>query len=281
VGIKVGVTGTLNDYAVRLFYLGEAYHGSQQQPNVRTIQGELIRALTAWSGISHTPQTVRFSGRTDKGVHSIGQIAVISSDVPVSIDKINRYLPDDIILWAIAQPPLEFQPRFDALMRHYRYFLDDSWQSVDLIKVREAIPMLIGSNDLGFLSKPEPGRNTITTVLNIAVANGDDIRSIDFFGTSFLWKFVRKTVTILKEIGLGNAKQSIFKDLLDGDAKQIRGGIEPAPPENLFLVETAVPFRLASSKYALRKMRICLRDRIEFHGRTLTSYSGAMKHFTA
>lgn len=271
----------MTDYAVRLFYLGEAYHGSQQQPHVRTVQGELIDALTAWSGTSHSPQSVRFSGRTDRGVHSIGQIVVISSDKVIDIDRINKHLPEDVILWAATEAPLEFQPRFGALMRHYRYFLDPSWDKADFKKIRKAASLLIGSNDFGLLAKPEPGRNSITTVLNIALSDTGSVKFIDFFGTSFLWKFVRKTITILHDIGLGVADESLILGLLEGNQRAVRGGIEPAPPENLFLIETVVPFRLNTSKYAIRRMRICLRDGIDFHSRSLLSYSGAMKYFTA
>lgn len=270
----------MTDYAVRLFYLGEAYHGSQHQPHVRTVQGELIDALMKWSGESHSPQTVRFSGRTDRGVHSIGQIVVISSEKPIDIDRINKHLPDDIILWAMADAPSDFQPRFSALMRHYRYFLDDSWQSVDIHRIRDAIALLVGSNDYGLLSKPELGRNSVTTVLNIVLSEENGIRFIDFFGTSFLWKFVRKTVTILQEIGLGIADLSIIDAILNGKQKQLRGGIEPASPENLFLLETAVPFRLVRSKYAIRRIQVCLRDKIAFHSKSLLSYSGAAMYVT-
>ena len=271
----------MTDYAVRLFYLGEAYHGSQQQPHVRTVQGELIDALTSWSGTPHSPQSVKFSGRTDRGVHSIGQIVIISSDKAMDIDRVNKYLPEDIILWAVAESPSDFHPRFGALMRHYRYFLDSSWRSFNFDRVREVSSLLVGSYDFELLAKPEPGRNSISTVLNVNLSDSESVKFIDFFGISFLWKFVRKTVTILRDIGLGVADKSLVTGLLRGDQGVVRGGIEPAPPENLFLVETVVPFRLSDSKYALRKMRVCLRDRIAFHDRSLLSYSGAMKHFTA
>ena len=58
----------MTDYLARLFYLGNNYYGSQVQPGLKTVQGELIDAMQEWSKESHSKQTVQFSGRTDRGV---------------------------------------------------------------------------------------------------------------------------------------------------------------------------------------------------------------------
>ena len=81
------------DYLARLFYLGEYYYGSQLQPGLKTIQGELIDALETWSKEPHSKQTVQLSGRTDRGVHSFGQLVMISTDKQFNIDTINKHLP--------------------------------------------------------------------------------------------------------------------------------------------------------------------------------------------
>ena len=112
----------MSNHLARVFYLGGRYHGSQYQPGLNTVQGELIKALTEWSGEDHSTQTVQLAGRTDRGVHSIGQLVMINTEEQFSIDKINRHLPDDILLWASTKAPPGFAPRYDVLMRHYRYY---------------------------------------------------------------------------------------------------------------------------------------------------------------
>jgi len=269
------------DYLARLFYLGDDYHGSQMQPGLKTIQGELIRATSKWSGETHSSHTIRLSGRTDRGVHSFGQLVMVSTDRRFSIDGINKHLPEDIVLWAWVRAPEGFKPRSGALIRHYRYFLDESWNSINQNRIREAITLVVGSNDFHFLSKPDERRNTVTTVLNVSIGEISNIKFLDIFGTSFLWKFVRKVVTLLTEIGLENMSPETILEVLDGSKKTIRGGIEPAPPENLVLMETVVPFRLATSKYALRRIQNYLATRSDFLRRSDLTLSGLTDHFSS
>ncbi|RDE11095.1 MAG: tRNA pseudouridine(38-40) synthase TruA [Candidatus Thorarchaeota archaeon] len=269
------------DYLARLFYLGDDYHGSQMQPGLKTVQGELIRAISKWSGEPHSSHTVQLSGRTDRGVHSLGQLVMVSTDRRLSIDGINKHLPEDIVLWAWARAPEGFKPRSGALIRHYRYFLDESWNSINQDRIREAITLVVGSNDFLFLSKPDERRNTVTTVLNVSIGEISNIKFLDIFGTSFLWKFVRKVVTLLTEIGLENMKPETILEVLDGGKKTIRGGIEPAPPENLVLMETVVPFRLTTSKYALRRIQNYLTTHHDFLRRSNLTLSGLTNHFSS
>lgn len=251
-------------YLARLFYLGDKYHGSQFQPNLSTIQGELINALTKWSGELHNTQTVQLSGRTDRGVHSIGQIVMIHMDHQLNIEEINRELPEDIVLWASSHAPSFFKPRYSTLMRHYRYYLDKEWRELDLQSIRRALDFIIGSNDFSLLSKPDTNRKTAMTVLNASVSdkNTEHI-ALDIFGTNFLWKFIRKLVTLLNWIGAGKYPPEIAVGILAGN-QVIQSGIQPAPSERLVLVETIIPVRLNPSKYALRSIQTLLKKRVVY-----------------
>ncbi|MFW9956904.1 MAG: tRNA pseudouridine(38-40) synthase TruA [Candidatus Odinarchaeota archaeon] len=271
----------MTDYLARLFYIGDHYYGSQMQPGLKTVQGELIKAISKWSGEPHSSQSVQLSGRTDRGVHSLGQLVMITTDKRFSIDGINKHLPEDIVLWARRQAPEGFRPRSGALMRHYRYFLDESWINVNQTVIKEAISLLVGSNDFNFLSKPDERRNTVTTVLNVSLGEVSNLKFLDVYGTSFLWKFVRKVVTLLTAIGLEKIKPETILDILDGSKKTFRGGIEPAPPENLVLMETIVPFRFTTSKYALRRIQNYLNTRREFLRRSSLTLFGLTDHFSS
>lgn len=269
----------MTDYLARLFYLGDLYHGSQSQLGVNTIQGKLIDALDKWSGETHSPQTVQFSGRTDRGVHSIGQLVMVTTSKQIDVDNINKHLPEDIQLWASAKAPIDFKPRYSVLMRHYRYYLTDSWEGVDSTLVKRAIPLLIGSNDFNHLSKPDAGRNTITTILNIALQETNGVFYLDIYGTRFLWKLVRKIVTLLTDVGIKEIRLDEINDILTGRVK-IPSGIRPAPPENLLLVETALPLKLKISKYAVRRIMVHLTERFEYHRRSTRTLSNVIDFFS-
>ena len=262
----------MTDYLARLFYLGDYYFGSQVQPGLKTIQGELIEAVQLWSKEPHSKQTVQLSGRTDRGVHSFGQLVLLSTEKSLNIDQINKHLPEDIILWAKTKAPEGFRPRSSALMRHYRYYLGSMWDNVNLDLIRNAIKYIIGSKDFNLLSKPDEGRNTVTTILNINIGSDSGILYLDLFGTSFLWKFVRKTVTLLTQIGLGQIEPEVILSVLQG--RKNRGGIEPAPPENLILMETVVPFPFTPSKYGLKRIQKVVNNRLDFIRRTNDTLSG-------
>lgn len=271
----------MHSYIARLFYLGDAYHGSQFQPNLKTIQGELIDALNRWDSGSkngYTTQTVQLSGRTDRGVHSIGQIVMINGERKLEIDKVNRYLPPDIALWAYAIAPPNFNPRYDVLMRHYRYYLDTNPSDVNLQAMRTAIQLLSGTRDFSHLSKPDGDRPTTTTIINASFLKSDDSITLDIFGTNFLWKLIRKTVSLLEQIGAGTMDIQTFSDHLNGH-NIIPGGIEPAPPECLVLVETVIPIRMTTSKYAISRVRKELRVHLNYLKRSRRTLSAISDDF--
>ncbi len=193
----------------------------------------------------------------------------------------NKHLPEDIILWAKTKAPEGFRPRSSALMRHYRYYLGPIWKNIDENQVKKGISLLIGSKDFNMLSKPDERRNTITTVLNVAIGQDSGIPFLDVFGTSFLWKFVRKTVTLLTEIGLHYMEPDVILEVLQGIKKRKPGGIEPAPPENLILMETIVPFSLKPSKYGLKRIQKLLNDRLDFVKRTSNTLSGVSSYLSS
>ncbi|MBD3405582.1 MAG: tRNA pseudouridine(38-40) synthase TruA [Candidatus Lokiarchaeota archaeon] len=269
----------MSSYLIRLFYLGNRYHGSQIQPGFRTVAGNLVDALQSWSGLPFTNSSVQFAGRTDRGVHSIGQVVRIDSDSSLNIDKINRYLPDDIVIWARSKIPSTFHPRYDVLHRHYRYYIrNHSFSNFD--SIQKELQSLIGTNDFRLLSKPDGPRTTTITMLNACISSRDNPLSFDFVGNSFLWKMIRKIVTVLKDIGSGYVRCDAISRMLDGD-KIYPGGIQPSPPESLVLVESVVPFIFTLSKYAIRKALRTLNDYSSRFTRTLETLEFIKREITA
>ncbi|MBD3159665.1 MAG: tRNA pseudouridine(38-40) synthase TruA [Candidatus Lokiarchaeota archaeon] len=247
----------MTSYLLRIFYLGSRYHGSQIQPDLATIQGELICAFSDWSGEEHTAKTIQLAGRTDRGVHSLGQIGLVNTKKKLEIEEVNRILPDDIVLWAAAEAPPNFNVRYDILFRHYRYYWPTS-EGLDVTTVQQVAQQLVGTHDFSGFAKPDPYRTNVATILNIAVRNQNGLFVTDIYGTSFLWKMVRKIVSVLIEVGMHKMNASIVGGLLSGN--DISGGIHPAPPECLVLMESVVPLEMKSNISALYRIRGKLRD---------------------
>jgi tRNA pseudouridine38-40 synthase len=261
-GSHDGEAARLTSYVARVCYLGGRYHGSQYQPGLDTIQSELIEAAGKWSGEAHSTRTIQLAGRTDRGVHSIGQIVQIVSEKRLDIDRINRHLPWDITLWAYAPAPRDFQPRFDALMRHYRYYFDTPPSTFDLLPMQHSLQLMLGTHNFHQLAKPDGDRPTTATILNACLIEHNGTLVLDMFGTNFLWKLVRKTVSLLQEIGRGHSKSSLIADILSGQSV-IPSGIRPAPPENLVLVETVVSTRMKPSEYAIKRIQKHMGDHLK------------------
>ncbi|MFX1366987.1 MAG: tRNA pseudouridine(38-40) synthase TruA [Promethearchaeota archaeon] len=265
-------------YIGRLFYLGTDYYGSQLQPGFTTIQGELIRGVEEWSKESHDTRTVQLAGRTDRGVHSLGQIVLIRTEKKLDIDRINSYLPDDIVLWASVPVDEDFNPRFDVLMRHYRYYLCPMSSNLNLRAMQLALDAAIGLHDFHVLSKPDGTRPTTATILNASLMSHSNILKIDLFGTNFLWKLVRKIISLLVQVGEGQFDSDIITKIIRRQ-NEMPSGIAPAPPESLVLVETITPIRMKQSKYALRRLRKNLDRMIYSLQRTHTTLSALIDDF--
>ncbi len=266
------MVNVMPSYLARVFYLGDNFHGSQAQPGLRTVQGELISAVSQWSGEFHSTNSIRLSGRTDRGVHSIGQLVMVTTNQQrFDLNAINKHLPSDICLWASTQVLEQFSPRYDVLMRHYRYVLTDA-SDLDVVSMRQGAQVLCGFHDFRYLSKRDGNRSTFTTLLNIALTPLNDILVIDVYGTSFLWKLVRKIVSVLALVGKHEISLTTLRDLVECRAT-LASGIRPAPPECLFLIEAIVPFKLQTHKYAMRRVRRYLSQRIGYLHRALASLS--------
>jgi tRNA pseudouridine38-40 synthase len=203
---------------------------------------------------------------------------LIETDKPIDVNQINEYLPGDIVLWATTDAVAGFRPRYNVLMRHYRYYMHFHKPDIDLISMRKATEFLIGSHDFSHLSKPDGDRETTTTILSIHFQTHQNTLVIDVFGTNFLWKLVRKMVTLLLDIGTKKYDYTIARDLIE-HRRRIRGGITPASPEGLVLIEAVVPFIFEPSKYAIRRIRKEIAERSDFMTRMSVSLTSLASDF--
>ena len=234
---------------VRLFfrigYLGDAFHGSQIQPDVRTVQGELIRVFRSlkWLTGPKEDQLLVLSSRTDAGVHVRinGGIVDLEKDLWAALTprKIIRAVDDrldnNIALLTVEEVEPNFNPRM-ALHRTYRYRLEgmDFWEEPDHDDFTRWLSLFVGTYDARNFARLEEGKNPMRTILN-AQPWMDQGRLIGFeiTGEAFLWNQVRRTANALFRLAVGEITVTEVNEAISNPMKEADFGV--APPEWLVL----------------------------------------------
>ena len=219
--------------ALKVAYIGTDFHGFQRQPDFKTVEGELIDALKNANLIDNLKDSgYAIAGRTDRGVHALGNVVSFRTEEDVIINQINDFLPKSIRILAKAGVRFGFKPRF-AKYRHYKYTVVNN-DHLNLDKIKEASEIFQGTHDFSNFSKRSE-RNPVRTIDNIEVKVDDNFLIIDVIGESFLWNMVRKIATTLFLVG--NDELSIDKLQTFFDTS-ITAAITPMPPEGLILMDT-------------------------------------------
>jgi len=234
-------------YRLTIEYEGTRFSGWQIQPRGRTVQGVLLDALREVTGEPRLD--LQGAGRTDAGVHALGQVASLRcqrtlrpADVAHRLDAL---LPADLAVRSITPAPHGFHARHDALERSYRYQLARrrsafgkrwTWwvgEPLDLAAMEQAAAALVGRHDFAAFGKRGGGKDSTVVVLSTAalVATGD-IVLVRFVASHFLWNQVRRMVGALVAVGRGDADSRDVPRWLDGTASPPPLG---APAAGLFL----------------------------------------------
>ncbi len=233
-------------YLLTIAYDGANYHGWQRQAGTATVQEQLERAFAA---IDCPDVHVEGSGRTDAGVHAIGQCAhaVIDREFPPEklLLALNTNLPDDVAVQRVRRAPDGFHARFHARGKRYVYRCYVStvrpalgrhhvwWvrRPVDLAAMRKAAQCLLGTHDFASFST-NPGyprkRGTVRTLQRVHVvarANGFDFA---VQGNGFLYNMVRALVGSLLEVGKGHRPPEWLADVLAKKDRRVAGATAPA-----------------------------------------------------
>lgn len=230
-------------------YDGTEFAGYQVQPNQRTVQAELDAALSnVFSKQVHTTA----SGRTDRGVHAVHQVAHFDIQTSVPVDKmpqiINAHLPDDISITAIEVVPEDFHARYDVREKTYCYVIDNqryprilhkrfAWhipQILDIQAMVKASRYLIGEHDFtSFCSSKTEVQDKVRTIYDIGISAEDEIVRFYVKGNGFLYNMVRTIVGSLVEVGKGRESPEAIETILE--AKDRTQGLPTAPPQGLIL----------------------------------------------
>ncbi|PYT05935.1 MAG: tRNA pseudouridine(38-40) synthase TruA [Acidobacteria bacterium] len=241
-------------WKLTLEYDGTRYYGWQEQKNARTIAGELRLAAEDFFS---KPVEIAGAGRTDAGVHALGQVARLRTDWRQKrldlLHALNDRLPPDINVLKVEEARGGFDPRREALARHYLYQISSRrtafakrfvwWvkDKLDEAAMREAAGSLIGRHDFArFRDKRAEEGSTIVVVNDIQLASDGDLLLFRIGASHFLWKMVRRVVGALVEVGRGSISAADFASLIDGrrglgKASEFDAASHTAPPSGLFL----------------------------------------------
>jgi tRNA pseudouridine38-40 synthase len=231
-------------------YAGTRYSGWQIQQNARTIQGEIDRSVRLVTG--RKDFELYGAGRTDAGVHALGQVAhldVVTTLPPDTlVRRLNDELPADINILSAERVPHRFHARHDAAARRYLYQLARRrtalakpyvwWikDTIDVERMRAAVPPFVGMQDFRSYAAPgddADGRSTRVLVETLHVVEAGDLVLVAIEGSHFLWKMVRRIVGVLVEIGRGGLEpEAAARFLAESSSAPAR---LTAPPSGLFL----------------------------------------------
>jgi tRNA pseudouridine38-40 synthase len=234
--------------ALVLEYDGSRYGGSQLQKRTSSIQGELEAAMEKLTG---TRSRAAFAGRTDAGVHALGQVAAFSTEstlaTEVFVRGLNAWLPEDIAVRQAVEASADFDPRRHASSRTYRYTIynapvrsplrrRDAWHVVeplDAAGMQRAARSLVGERDFAAFSRRE-GVTTVRHVHRCEVVRDGALLTVEVEANAFLRQQMRRTVGALVQVGAGKLSVAGFRALLRSAEAATAGPV--APPHGLCLV---------------------------------------------
>ena len=229
-------------------YNGTKYSGWQIQKNARTVAGEIEHAIAE---VARRREFELYgAGRTDAGVHAIGQVAHLElyTDLPPRTlrHRVNDLLPGDIYIRSIDKAPHRFHARHDAEARSYLYqisrrktafFKPYVWwikDPLDADRMRDAASAFVGMHDFAAFAADEPGeKSTKVLVDRLDVVEHGDLVLIRIVGSHFLWRMVRRVVGVLAAVGRGDMSIEEAAKLLHGSSEL--PATLTAPASGLFL----------------------------------------------
>jgi tRNA pseudouridine38-40 synthase len=228
-------------YRATVEYDGTDFAGFQVQPGARTVQGELEAALATISGGSRVG--VVAAGRTDAGVHAVGQVIAFTDPKGRPAEELARaldaLLPEDVAIREVRRVPAEFHPRYAARYREYRYTVWNGPRSplreryalgvrdpLDTAAMERAGSVLMGRHDFSAFGASH--RQPVRTVHSVRVRRAGSLVTIDVAADAFLRQMVRRIVAALLEVGHGRTNEEAVAAALASKRPAFNGATAPA-----------------------------------------------------
>lgn len=229
---------------ITLDYIGTAYDGWQRQPDRDTVQKRVEEAIFSLSG---ERVSVVASGRTDAGVHALGQVAHfdVNAAIPAKnyMTGVNHFLPPDIRILSAEEAPEDFHARFSAHEKTYTYCIYESRfdracyfnraarveQKLDLKNMKTAAEAFCGTHD--FTSFCSAGADTTTfirTIKDIRVTRSGGLVKISVTADGFLYNMVRRIAAVLVKAGKGQIDKAGAEKLINAADNKVAKDVMPA-----------------------------------------------------
>jgi tRNA pseudouridine38-40 synthase len=242
-------------FAAGIEYDGRAYSGWQYQPGLQTVQDVLQGAL---SRVADAPVECVCAGRTDAGVHAIGQVAHFDTEAARSERGFrlgaNTYLPGDVSVVWLREVPAHFHARYAATARSYRYVILNrdsrpglaagrvTWERrpLDVGLMHESARCLIGEHDFSAFRAIEcQAKSPMRCVESLAVSRDGEWVSISITANAFLHHMVRNIAGLLMSVGQGDSRPERVPAVLAG--RDRKANAATAPPDGLYLASVRYP----------------------------------------
>lgn len=232
-------------------YDGKSFNGWQKQPNKLNIQGEIERAI---SEITGEDINLVASGRTDAGVHSLGQTANFKTESSIPIQKfaiaINSKLKNSIRIKLAEEVDEKFHSRYSCKGKTYRYIINNSRQGsaiyralefhmpvpLDIEKMRKAAEYFVGEHDFaGFKASGTSSKSSVRKIYKAEVIQEGERIFIELTGNGFLYNMVRIISGTLVDVGLGKIEPENIPEIIEKKNRMLAGKTLPA--QGLYLVK--------------------------------------------
>jgi tRNA pseudouridine38-40 synthase len=240
----------MRNLRLTLSYDGTDFHGWQTQPGFRTVQETLETALRQLTG---EPVRVNASGRTDTGVHAVGQVVNFYTNTQLAPDvlvrAVNAHLPSDVVARDAADVPQSFDANRDAKRKLYRYVIHDGEvpnlflrrychhvkRRLDAQAMARAAVPLRGRHDFHSFETDWPNRmSSVRTITHLTVNRAGDFIWIDVEADGFLYNMVRAIAGTLENVGRAYWPESQVGEILNAEDRREAG--PTAPAQGLFLM---------------------------------------------
>jgi tRNA pseudouridine38-40 synthase len=241
----------MRNIKITLSYDGTDYFGWQTQPGRPTVQETLEKAIAQLTGEERV--VVNASGRTDSGVHAVGQVANFRSAMRIAAEKlvpaINAHLPADIVIASAEEVPESFDAGRDATAKLYRFVMHDgpvpspflrryccqSQQPLDAAAMARASVVLLGRHDFRCFETEWPNRlSSVRTITHLTVNRVGHYIWLDVEADGFLYNMVRAIAGTLMNVGRGFWPETQAGEILRAQDRTLAG--PTAPAAGLFLM---------------------------------------------
>ena len=232
-------------------YDGKDFNGWQKQPTKLNIQGEIERAIEQITG---EKVDLIASGRTDAGVHSLGQIANFKTESKLPIEKfpvaLNSKLKKSIRIQNAEEVEENFHSRYSCKQKTYRYIINNSKEGsaiyrnleyhmpikLDVKSMEKAIKYFEGEHDFkGFKASGTSSKNSVRKIYKAEIKKDGDRILIELTGSGFLYNMVRIIAGTIVEVGLGKIKPEDIPNIIESKDRTKAG--KTLPPYALYLVK--------------------------------------------